>query len=723
MRRSLVTWSVALVGAAVAWSATPGAQAPAASAAKSSGKASWLTDGGDNQRTAWQKNETLITKDSVKNMKLMWKLQLDNKPRQMHNLFPPLLVSDVTTSQGAKDVAVVAGVSDNVYGVDIATGKLLWSRKFDSTFVEPTGGRGPGVLCPGGLTATPVVAPTDTAGRFIVYAISWDGRLRTLDAATGTDVIPAEPFLPPNGKPYGLNLFKNVIYTTTAQGCGGNPNAFYGYDLETKKVGQYLPGSGGLWPRTGPSIGKDGTVYAGSGDGDYYPERQVYGQSIIGVKQNAQTKALELKDWFTPTNAFWLRKRDLDMNVTGPVFDFKGKEYMVQSSKECRLWLLDTSELGGEDHRTPVYRTPLICNEDVNFAAAGIWGALATWEDAKAHAGFSRRSGDRSTRSSTRRLSTATSCAVASRRSRWKKRPASSCSRRRGCRATWIRPSRPSSPTASFSHTAAARTPRRPTSTTASGSTPPPIAWRSSSHATSMRSTRTRARSCGRAASRSPRSTTSAGCRSPTGASTSAPTTACSTASVSTPRRHQRTRDSEGATEMKPQSTHVIGAVVIASACAAAMVQAQGRGGEWTTSRGDAQRTSWVRTDVRLTKDAVQKGELKFLWKMKLDNDTRQLNALTTPVLMDRLISHRGFKALAFLGGSSERMYAVDTDLAPRLLDDGHQLLVDHAAGEQLVGLPRRADRRRDAADVVCCVGVRRRRRWRPRWPVGELCW
>ena len=59
----------------------------------------------------------------------------------------------------------------------------------------------------------------------------------------------------------------------------------------------------------------------------------------------------------------------------------------------------------------------------------------------------------------------------------------------------------------------------------------------------------------------------------------------------------------------------------------------------------------------------------------------------------------------------------------PRLLDDGHQLLVDHAAREQLVGLPRRADRSRDAPDVVCRVGVRRRRRWRPRWPVGELCW
>ena len=59
----------------------------------------------------------------------------------------------------------------------------------------------------------------------------------------------------------------------------------------------------------------------------------------------------------------------------------------------------------------------------------------------------------------------------------------------------------------------------------------------------------------------------------------------------------------------------------------------------------------------------MQKGELKFLWKMKLDNETRQLNSLTTPVLMDRLISHRGFKALAFVGTSAERVYAIDTDL------------------------------------------------------------
>ena len=162
--RSLTTWSVAageLGGRVDRGSRRASLRRPAA---KSPGKANWLTDGGDNQRTAWQKNETRISTDSVKNMKLLWKLQLDNQPRQMHNLFPPLIVTDVTTAQGPKEIAVVAGVSDNIYGVDVATGTRLWSRKFDSTFVEQPGGRGGGVLCPGGLTATPVIAPDRHGG-------------------------------------------------------------------------------------------------------------------------------------------------------------------------------------------------------------------------------------------------------------------------------------------------------------------------------------------------------------------------------------------------------------------------------------------------------------------------------------------------------------------------------------------------------------------------------
>jgi outer membrane protein assembly factor BamB len=347
--------------------------------AQTARRANWLTDGGDPQRTSWQRHEHLISPATVKEMALIWKLKLDNQPRQMHNLFAPLIISDVQVAGGPREIAIVAGISDNIYGIDVEKGTQIWKRHFDSTFVD--NGRGGGPLCPGGQTATPIAVPTETPGKYTLYAISWDGRLRTLDPATGEEIAPAEPFLPANGKPYALNIHNNVLYTTTAQGCGGTPNQFYGYDLATKKVGSFNPGSGGLWPRLGPSIGKDGSVYAGSGDGDYYPERQIYGQAIIAVKQNPQTKALEMTDWYAPSNAYWLRKRDLDMNATGPVFEFKGKEYTAHTSKECRVWLLDTSSLGGEDHRTPVYRTPLICNEEVQFAGAGVWGALATWEE------------------------------------------------------------------------------------------------------------------------------------------------------------------------------------------------------------------------------------------------------------------------------------------------------------------------------------------------------
>ena len=66
---------------------------------------------------------------------------------------------------------------------------------------------------------------------------SWDGMLHQLNVADGEDVKAPAKFMPPNGKPYALNLWNNVIYTHTAQGCGGNPNVVYAYDLATNKVG------------------------------------------------------------------------------------------------------------------------------------------------------------------------------------------------------------------------------------------------------------------------------------------------------------------------------------------------------------------------------------------------------------------------------------------------------------------------------------------------------
>ena len=345
--------------------------------------ADWLTDGNNPQRTNWQKDERIITTANVKNMKLLWKLKLDNEPRQMHSLFPPLIVEHVSTSAGTKQIALETGVSDNLYAIDVEQGTLLWKKHFATSYTPPPNERGGGILCPGGITATPVVAPSGTPGKYTVYAVSWDGSLHRLNLADGEDVKPPAKYMPPNGKPYGLNLWNNVIYTHTAQGCGGNPNMVYTFDLATGKVGSWGPAGGGMWGRQGPAISSKGTMYTGTGDGNFNPEIGAFGNGIVGIKQNPETKAAELVDYYGPSNAAWLWKRDLDMQVTPAIFNLKGRELMVDAGKECRIYLLDTESIGGDDHRTPLYRTPLICNEDVNFASAGIWGSMATWEDFK----------------------------------------------------------------------------------------------------------------------------------------------------------------------------------------------------------------------------------------------------------------------------------------------------------------------------------------------------
>lgn len=343
--------------------------------------AEWLTDGGDVKRTNWQKDETVFTKSNVGNTKLLWKIQIDNEPRQMHSLLPPLVIERLQTADGPKQVVIQVGVSDNVYAIDVATGKLLWKTHFESTYEDPPTGRGPSVLCPGGMTANVTIGPGDGPGKYIIYAASWDGRFHRLNAADGKHIAEPTKFMPPNGKPYAMSLYNNAIYTHTAQGCGGNPNMVYVYDLETHKVGSWGPAGGGMWGRSGPAISENGTMYTGTGDGRWDPENGLFGNGIIGVQQNPETKAVELVDYYGPSNAEWLFKRDLDMQVTPAIFDYDGKEYMVDASKECRIYLMDTESIGGDDHRTPVYRTPLICNEIVDFAEAGIWGSMTTWED------------------------------------------------------------------------------------------------------------------------------------------------------------------------------------------------------------------------------------------------------------------------------------------------------------------------------------------------------
>ncbi len=69
----------------------------------------WTTDGGDNQRTGWNKQEKILTKDSVKNLKLLWKLETRNQVRALHSLMPVLVVGQLPTPAGSSRSAFSPG--------------------------------------------------------------------------------------------------------------------------------------------------------------------------------------------------------------------------------------------------------------------------------------------------------------------------------------------------------------------------------------------------------------------------------------------------------------------------------------------------------------------------------------------------------------------------------------------------------------------------------------
>src|SRR5262249_3735383 len=92
--------------------------------------------------------------------------------------------------------------------------------------------------------------------------------------------------------------------------------------------------------------------------------------------------------------------------------------------------------------------------------------------------------------------------------------------------------------------------------------------------------------------------------------------------------------------------------------------QGQRGGGNWSTTGNDAQRTAWNKTDAKVSASTFQQSGFRFLWKLKLDNQPKQLNSLTQPLILSNIISYKGFKALAFVGGSSDIVYAIDYDLS-----------------------------------------------------------
>src|SRR5277367_5859790 len=174
---------------------------------QSGSSAEWPTNGNDPQRSGWQKNETKISPASVKNFQLLWTYKTDNKPMALAGLLQPLILSGVSTPGGAKTLVVVAGSSDTLTAIDLDTGDMVWHRNFVWLSDDPQTDTPPrGFICENAETASPVANASGSNPR-LVYTLTVDGYLHTVNAATGEEVgKPIQTTPHAYAKANGLNL-------------------------------------------------------------------------------------------------------------------------------------------------------------------------------------------------------------------------------------------------------------------------------------------------------------------------------------------------------------------------------------------------------------------------------------------------------------------------------------------------------------------------------------
>jgi len=191
------------------------------------------------------------------------------------------------------------------------------------------------------------------------YAISNDGVLHGLTLHDGLDGIQPIPFLPAGAQATDLIMINGVVYTSTANGCGGAPNGVWAITPAATPAGGTFPQAvswltgGTASPRT-IAFNADGVLFVsvGSGTGQF-------ADSIVSL----DPVTLTVKNKFTQSGANF---------ITPPtILRVDNRDIVSVQAADGRIFLLDGASLSA----------PLF----VSAATAKPTG-LAAWQDSTGQA-------------------------------------------------------------------------------------------------------------------------------------------------------------------------------------------------------------------------------------------------------------------------------------------------------------------------------------------------
>jgi hypothetical protein len=321
----------------------------------------------------------------------------------------PLYVPVLRIAGQKHEVVFVATEHDSVYAFDATCGasQPLWQTSFlgpDITTMPCTMDSQPQcdvtVMSPEhGISPTPVIDPK--SGTIYVAAQSVENgkytqKLHALDLRTGAEQ-PGSPVViegraPTNGalrfdpeqgfQRAGLLLLDGVVSVPFASNDSAN-GWIFGYDAKTlaqKSVFCVTPNGalGGIWSDgAAPAVDDSGNIYAGTGNGTFDADKNGadYGMSALRLVPAGAT--LAVTDYFTPTHAQKLSRRDLDLDSGGLILlpDQPGAHphEAVIGFKTGELFLIDRDHMGG--HGTDNAVQAFTANSGGIYSTAATWGA------------------------------------------------------------------------------------------------------------------------------------------------------------------------------------------------------------------------------------------------------------------------------------------------------------------------------------------------------------
>jgi hypothetical protein len=293
----------------------------------------WLTRSADNSRSGWNSHERQLTQASVaaKGLIRATIIPVIGDARGMEA--QPLILPNVKTARGTRDVMVLPSMADVVRGVDAHDGSGIWQVTLGMPITGSQSIDMHKINQFWGCLSTGVIDP-DTQRLYQVCWVSPDksGKPETgqyfmfvLNMADGSQVVPpvqleGQNFEKGMRKQRSSLVETNVNGVKTVLGCSGttletSPGASgycFAFDVASNKVSAMLAlseGEGaGVWMAgQGAAADPQGFLYVTTGNGDFDGTSQ-FGESFLKLKYtppSGNTAAtLEVVDHWTPWTDF-----------------------------------------------------------------------------------------------------------------------------------------------------------------------------------------------------------------------------------------------------------------------------------------------------------------------------------------------------------------------------------------------------------------------------------